>query len=120
MITPSPEDSLFESLTRLTFWAIHLEANYSKKLGLPGYSSHQYSVTIKTEVTDRTRSKPKAPGWPCDRCRRKNVRLSVLLALALALVGCTTSGGRDSWPGPTRPYKGKIHVHPRHDRAGGF
>ncbi len=32
--------------------AIVLEANYSKKLGLPGYSSHQYSVTIKTEVTD--------------------------------------------------------------------
>ncbi len=32
--------------------AIHLEANYSKKLGLPGYRSHQYSVTIKTEVTD--------------------------------------------------------------------
>ena len=32
--------------------AIHLEAIYSKKLGLPGYSSHQYSVTIKTEVTD--------------------------------------------------------------------
>jgi hypothetical protein len=32
--------------------AIHLEANYSKKLGLPGYSSHQYSVTIKTEVAD--------------------------------------------------------------------
>ena len=34
--------------------AIHLEANYSKKLGLPGYSSHQYAVTIKTEVTDPT------------------------------------------------------------------
>src|SRR5262245_60907187 len=34
--------------------AIHLEANYSKKLGLPGYSSHQYSVTIKIEVTDPT------------------------------------------------------------------
>ena len=32
--------------------AIVLEANYSKKLGLPGYSSHQYSVTIKTEVAD--------------------------------------------------------------------
>ncbi len=32
--------------------AIILEANYSKKLGLPGYSSHQYSVTVKTEVTD--------------------------------------------------------------------
>lgn len=32
--------------------AIQIEANYSKKLGLPGYSSHQYSVTIRTEVAD--------------------------------------------------------------------
>ncbi len=32
--------------------AITLEANYSKKLGLPGYSSHQYSVTIRLEVSD--------------------------------------------------------------------
>lgn len=32
--------------------AIVLEANYSKKLGLPGYSSHQYSVTLRTEVAD--------------------------------------------------------------------
>ena len=29
-----------------------LEANYSKKLGLPGYSSHQYSVTVRTELSD--------------------------------------------------------------------
>ena len=32
--------------------AITLEANYSKKLGLPGYSSHQYSVTIRAELGD--------------------------------------------------------------------
>ena len=32
--------------------AIVFEANYSKKLGLPGYSSHQYSVTIRTELAD--------------------------------------------------------------------
>lgn len=32
--------------------AITLEANYSKKLGLPQYSSHQYSITVKTEVSD--------------------------------------------------------------------
>ncbi len=32
--------------------AITLEANYSKKLGLPGFSSHQYSVTIKAELSD--------------------------------------------------------------------
>lgn len=29
-----------------------IEANYSKKLGLPGYSSHQYSVTLRAEVSD--------------------------------------------------------------------
>ena len=32
--------------------AVILETNYSKKLGLPGYSSHQYSVTVRTELTD--------------------------------------------------------------------
>jgi hypothetical protein len=32
--------------------AVFIEANYSKKLGLPQYSSHQYSVTIRTELTD--------------------------------------------------------------------
>lgn len=32
--------------------AIVLEANYAKKLGLPGFSSHQYSVSIRTELTD--------------------------------------------------------------------
>jgi hypothetical protein len=32
--------------------AIIIEANYSKKLGLPCYSSHSYSVTIRSEVAD--------------------------------------------------------------------
>lgn len=31
---------------------ITLEANYSKKLGLPNYSSHQYSLTVRKEVSD--------------------------------------------------------------------
>jgi hypothetical protein len=31
---------------------IILEAVYSKKLGLPNYSSHQYSVSIRTEIPD--------------------------------------------------------------------
>ena len=31
---------------------IVLEANYAKKLGLPGYSSHQYSISIRAELTD--------------------------------------------------------------------
>ena len=29
-----------------------IEANYSKKLGLPGYSSHQYSITLRAEISD--------------------------------------------------------------------
>ena len=29
-----------------------LECNYSKKIGLPGYSSHQFMVTLKTEIAD--------------------------------------------------------------------
>jgi hypothetical protein len=32
--------------------AITFEATYAKKLGLPNYSSHQYSVTIRTELND--------------------------------------------------------------------
>lgn len=32
--------------------AIKLIANYAKRLGLPGYSSHQFSVTCETELTD--------------------------------------------------------------------
>lgn len=31
---------------------ITLEANYSKKIGLPNYSSHQFSVTLKSELSD--------------------------------------------------------------------
>jgi hypothetical protein len=31
---------------------ITLEANYSKKIGLPNFSSHQFSVTLKSELAD--------------------------------------------------------------------
>jgi len=31
---------------------ITLEANYAKKIGLPGYSSHQFSVTLRSEIAD--------------------------------------------------------------------
>ena len=32
--------------------AIKLTSNYAKRLGLPGYSSHQFSVSVGTELTD--------------------------------------------------------------------
>ncbi len=31
--------------------AIKLIANYSKRLGLPGYSSHQFSVSVESELS---------------------------------------------------------------------
>lgn len=34
--------------------AIKLSANYAKKLGLPQYSSHSFSASIETELTDIT------------------------------------------------------------------
>ena len=34
--------------------AVILEAAYSKKLGLPNYSSHSYVVSIRTELADLT------------------------------------------------------------------
>ncbi len=34
-----------------TIMAIKLIANYSKRLGLPGYSSHQFSVSVETELS---------------------------------------------------------------------
>ncbi len=34
--------------------SVFLEANYAKKIGLPGYSSHQYAVTLRIELGDLT------------------------------------------------------------------
>ncbi len=40
------------TLHTITTMAIKLIANYSKRLGLPGYSSHQFEVSIETEITN--------------------------------------------------------------------
>jgi hypothetical protein len=34
--------------------AVKLIANYAKRLGLPGYSSHQFSVSVETEFQNVT------------------------------------------------------------------
>lgn len=36
--------------------AIKLSANYSKKLGLPKYSSHSFSASVEVELTDITQA----------------------------------------------------------------
>ena len=43
---------------------IVIEANYSKKLGLPGYSSHQYSVTLRAEITELSQVSTKSQETP--------------------------------------------------------
>lgn len=40
--------------------AITIEANYSKKIGLPGYSSHQYSLTLRAELSDLNQVGPES------------------------------------------------------------
>src|SRR5688572_19899968 len=47
-----------------------------------------------------------------ERFGRMRMQLCALVAVAisLGLGGCATSGGKDSTPGPTRPYMGKLHV----------
>ena len=32
--------------------ALKLIANYSKRLGLPGFSSHQFAITVETEISN--------------------------------------------------------------------
>jgi hypothetical protein len=39
---------------------ITLECNYSKKIGLPQYSSHQFSITLRTEVADVNQVQPES------------------------------------------------------------
>src|ERR1700733_3279648 len=39
---------------------ITLECNYSKKIGLPGYSSHKFSITLRAEITDLSQVQPES------------------------------------------------------------
>jgi hypothetical protein len=39
---------------------IVFEARYSKKLGLPGYSSHEFAVSVRTELNDLTSIAPES------------------------------------------------------------
>lgn len=49
--------------------AIKLIANYSKRLGLPGYSSHQFEVSIRNGTTLRSNSRPSTYMWPSSGVR---------------------------------------------------
>jgi hypothetical protein len=51
---PVLTDGLFCCLdpTKYTPMAVKIIANYSKRLGLPSYSSHQFSVSVETELAN--------------------------------------------------------------------
>src|SRR5262245_60923444 len=75
----------------------------------------RFSSGLSTRSISRSSSTSLGSGtWPRGQGERMSMQIPALLALAtaLALVGCSTSGGSDSWPGPTRPYMGKLHIIP--------
>ena len=41
---------------KIPIMAVKLVSNYAKRLGLPGYSSHQFSVSVETELSDLERA----------------------------------------------------------------
>jgi hypothetical protein len=79
--------------------AIHLEANYSKKLGLPGYSSHQYSVTIKTEVGDPNQVQVESNRLYelLQSCVDSQIQKTGFLPAAATQTDPTGNNGSDAW-----------------------
>ena len=72
---------------------ITLECNYSKKLGLPGYSSHQFAITLRTEIAD------------VNQVQAESARLYKLLQDGVD----TSSGLRIALARPSRPSTNSKH-----------
>ncbi len=82
--------------------AIVLEATYSKKLGLPGYSSHQYSLTLRTEVAELT------------QVETESTRLHGLLQSSvdreIQNIGFLPGGNNGNRNAPTNPNSGNYNA----------
>jgi len=52
-VFPASNESTTNHQPESTTMAIIMISNYSKKLGLPGYSSHMFSVSIQTELSSK-------------------------------------------------------------------
>ena len=75
---------------------ITLEANYSKKIGLPGYSSHQFSITLKSEITDLSKVQ--------DESARLYQELQHAVDTSIQDVGYLPDGNGNT---PSRPSNGR-------------
>ncbi len=82
--------------------ALVIEANYSKKVGLPGYSSHQFSLTLKAEITD------------INQVPAESARLYRLLQ-----DGVDTSIQQVGWLPEAKPTNGNGHSQPRNGNGNG-
>jgi len=81
--------------------ALIIEANYSKKVGLPAYSSHQFSLTVKAEITD------------INQVAAESARLYRMLQ-----DGVDTSLQEVGWL-PESKSNGNGHNHPRNNNGNG-
>ena len=77
---------------------ITLEANYSKKIGLPQYSSHQFSITLKTEIAD--------PAQVAAESSRLYTALQSAVDQSLQQVGWLPDGAPANGNGHSRPVNG--------------
>ncbi len=95
--------------------AIKLIANYSKRLGLPGYSSHQFEVSIETEI-----SNPADVQAESERIYHNLQRAADAQIQQVGFVPDEQYGKLEQAPAPSRPFgcnqsKGYSHHSERTD-----
>ena len=82
-----------------------------KQLKVSPQPNRLQPLPVMSRSCSSDRSRDPSMGWR-EPSASMSMRYFVLLAIVLALVGCATSGGRDSSRSLTRPYLGKLHVIP--------
>ena len=91
--------------------ALVIEANYSKKVGLPGYSSHQFSLTLKAELTDINQAP--AESAHLYRLLQDGVDTSIKEVGWLPEGKPTNGNGNGQGNGHSHPRNGNGHSQPR-------
>ena len=91
--------------------ALVIEANYSKKVGLPGYSSHQFSLTLKAELTDINQAP--AESARLYRLLQDGVDTSIKEVGWLPEAKPTNGNGNGQGNGHSHPRNGNGHSQPR-------
>ena len=96
--------------------SVIIEANYSKKIGLPGYSSHQYMLTLRAELTDLTQVSAESQRLHSLLQASVDRELQQPGWLPLGNSQVPTNGGNGHSNGNGHP-NGNGHSHPRNGNA---